>query len=259
MNPTQNSTPNTHPPAPFAAVMIDIETLDTHPGSIVHEIAAVEFCPDTFETGRQIGLKICPLLSTIVQLTIDEATEQWHKAKGHMPPPTYHEDPSVRGPISALKKLNDFIQKINPKQFWCRGVSFDFPLLEAVYRACNMEETTPWKYYQQYDVRTIWNLAFQGEKPPEADHTALVDCHAQIEQLAAANDRIIDTCNNQLTDRQLLDITRKRGSDMLIYGLHFHKCLIRHNPQPSYPPRPPSNDAAAQAHGNSYSMPTPQS
>jgi hypothetical protein len=174
--------------------MIDIETLGTKPGSVIYQIAAVEFCPDTFVTGRDIEMHIDPASCARIGLTKDEATVEWHKENGHALPRIAGRHKDVLHIRAALTDLSIFIAGIEPDQVWCRGVSFDFPMLEAAYTAAHMGISIPWKYYQQYDLRTIWNLAFPDDRPEDVAHTALADCYAQIEQLAAANDRIIDLC-----------------------------------------------------------------
>ena len=202
--------------------MIDIETLGTKTGSIIYQIAAVEFCPDTFNTGQSLELHICPFVSEKYGLTKDAETITWHKSKGHAKPLTGN----IGGALplgDAIHKLTTFLtHTIKAKQFWCRGTAFDFPMIEAAISAynttCATSYRTPWQYYQCHDLRTVWNIAFPYDRPDSADHTALADCYAQIEQLAKANDRIIEICLENLTDRQLLDAARKRNSPELIHG-----------------------------------------
>ena len=173
--------------------MIDIETLGQTPGCAIYQIAAVEFCPDEFITGKEFCINIHPKSSEMIGLHTEEPTLEWHRQRGVEPD-------ALNGHCVryAFQEFARFLtEEISPQQYWCKSTSFDFPALEHVFRL--LDGAPPWKYWQQYDMRTVWNLAFPGRKTPPAPHTALADCHEQIKQLATANDRIIETCVIPLT------------------------------------------------------------
>ena len=84
----------------------------------------------------------------------------------------------------------------NPREIWCNGASFDFPMLDAAFRA--MGGKVPWEYWQQRDVRTMWYAAFPDSKPEEsATHDAGEDCYRQIRMLREARGEIIRLCQGK--------------------------------------------------------------
>lgn len=166
--------------------MIDIETLGKKTNAVIFQIGAVEFCPDTFRTGREFSIDIDPRSARALGLRTEEQTVQWHKDRG-----THVKDLKGTSVHHAFQQFIHFLtEEISPEQYWCKSTSFDFPRLEDVFGLIG--GTPPWKYWQLNDMRTIWNKAFPGKRTPEADHTALEDCRKQIEQLAEANERITE-------------------------------------------------------------------
>ena len=84
----------------------------------------------------------------------------------------------------ALSSLTQFIEKSEPElTLWCRGSSFDFPILKNAYAAVGFTE--PWKYWQERDMRTILHMCkhFFGYAEPSKNgtaHSAHDDCIHQI-------------------------------------------------------------------------------
>ena len=90
----------------------------------------------------------------------------------------------------AFQELIDFLtEDTSPNQYWCKSTSFDFPILEHIFRL--LKGTPPWEIWQIYDMRTVWNLTFHRKKAPPAPHNALADCRTQTQQLAEANIKVL--------------------------------------------------------------------
>jgi len=163
------------------SVMIDIETQGTKPGSIITQISAVEFCPWTYKPSLSFNIHIDEESCKQAGLTADCDTLIWLREN------QLDTKPESTTPLpEALKLFAGFLNLIEPSKYWCRGTSFDFPLLDAAYRACPDIAPPKWKYWQQYDLRTIWNTAYPKTRPSSAAHDALDDCHEQIKQLKKA-------------------------------------------------------------------------
>lgn len=171
--------------------MVDIETLGTKPGSAITQIAAVEFCPATFAPSLSFNVHITKESCLKAGLTSDPATLKW-LAENNL-----DKTPEKAVPLEeALKLFTTFLRFIDANRYWCRGTSFDFPLLEHAYRSCPEVEYPKWNYWEQYDLRTVWNLASPRSKPAKAAHDALQDCFEQIKQLQLALE-IIRVNNNK--------------------------------------------------------------
>src|SRR3972149_12090628 len=63
-------------------------------------------------------------------------------------------------------------------EVWCNGASFDLAILETAYS--NVMLPHPWKFYNEYDYRTM-KRTFRVPKPPfqGTKHNALHDARTQ--------------------------------------------------------------------------------
>ncbi len=130
------------------ALMLDIETLGRTPGSVIFQIGAIRFDPETFLFEDTTFVEICPESCRCHGLTTDPETIAWWQTR-NLDPNT------LKGTIlpKALDTLTSFITSTpEPENIWCNGTSFDFPLLEAAYRATS--KTPPWQYWQQRAQQT---------------------------------------------------------------------------------------------------------
>ena len=166
-------------------LMLDIETTGQKPGCKVLSLGAFGFDKD----GNQVEFykRFDMDAQTIEGLTDDPATMEWW------------------GNQSELARIEAFGGKTDPKEgisefkqwfyshfsagygsrfrVWCCGLDFDFPILQEFFRRFGF--TFPWKYWLQYDYRTIKNI-FVGVKSNEgnvAKHTAIEDAKAQMRGL----------------------------------------------------------------------------
>lgn len=160
------------------SLMLDIETLGTKPGYVVWELAACRFNATTGEVGDTFSTVISVDDAKLQGLKIDPETVQWWEDHGGI-----HQDNAL--PLrETLECLVSFVDTSPPNKFWSWGIAFDFPLLEAAFDAVGIN--LPWRYWQVYDARTTWKLAFPERKRSEASHGALDDCIKQVESLSEA-------------------------------------------------------------------------
>lgn len=169
-------------------LMIDIETLGTVPGSIIFEIAAVSFNPNTYEVKDTFHTFISPQSCRDAGLVSDESTEEFWLERGvtEISLNRAHCDNIL---AAELLHLDAWIYAVNPKLIWCKGLDFDLPLLKAAFAAVGRDQ--PWKYYQGKDLRTVWSEAFPSTWEKSEDHSALNDCYNQITLLRKAREEIL--------------------------------------------------------------------
>lgn len=175
----------------FKHVMIDTETLGRTPGSVVRSVAAVEFDPQTGETGRQKVWKIDLADSIRYGFKVEASTLKWWMMQSDEARREF-----VEGAETPLEDfLEDFMQFIaatdegNDFTLWCLQLEFDVAMLRSMYSWYNLnvyrcdEEVLPWNFRKVRDVRPYMGaLDSAGLLPPKvADrHTPLADCLAQI-------------------------------------------------------------------------------
>lgn len=154
-------------------IMIDIETLGTEPGCVILSIAATN--------GRTEGFHIHLDVEDCVNngLVIEPRTTMWWMEQGD----------AARKLITQpgaplLSALTLFSHAFNWKEarVWCNGASFDFPILKAAFKRCQM--ALPWPYYAEMDFRTLKNLVSKEtfetlRVKPVVAHDALADAVSQ--------------------------------------------------------------------------------
>jgi len=165
-------------------VMIDIETLSTTPGGIIHQIGAMTF---EARSGRcDAPLFLQPDIDDCLTcgLTVDQATVDWWAGKGGV-------SQSCPRPLrDCLKALTDYIDIHQPRQVWAWGADFDRSMIDGAYKALGLE--APWPYWMTRDARTVHKLAFPTWRPAkgEISHNALQDCRDQIRRVADAYQKL---------------------------------------------------------------------
>lgn len=164
-------------------VMLDIETFGRKAGCVVLSIGAVEFDEKTI--GKEFEVNISVTDSVKNGLHTDPETVLWWMKQSD----------EARSAITSGKA--ELLHRATAefaaafvwpnKRVWCNGASFDFPILNALFAATQMD--TPWKYWQEMDMRTIKNFVgkdvwkkLQGH---DTLHTALGDARAQARTLQA--------------------------------------------------------------------------
>lgn len=169
-------------------IFLDIEGLGLVAGSAVIELGAVVFDRETGETEATFHRLIAP----DPRFPVDLGTLEWHAKEG-----TFPRDPELEAGAGKLEDvLRDFKEWLEllpggaPEYWWSWGTTYDFPLLEAAFSvlgvATRPDRVMPWYYWQVCDARTVWSLAFPGERHAPRPHDALEDCLAGIRDLVEA-------------------------------------------------------------------------
>jgi len=153
--------------------ILDCETLDTRPGSVITEIGVIAVHRPDFVILDEI-LLIPDLFYQIDSgRSIDRDTVAFHRKQGTLPA-------STRGltPIACCVALQNFFKSHSPKRVWIQGTCFDRPLLEDFF--ASQCQPLPWHFGTSRDARTLWELAFPGTKHDKRPHSAIPDCKATL-------------------------------------------------------------------------------
>lgn len=159
-------------------LMLDIETLGTTPGCVVLSIGAVEFDLNgiTGEFHAHIDVPSCieaglQMEASTVMWWLDQSKEAQEALLKAETFPL----------VDVLAALTDTFEW-QDLRVWANGASFDFPILDAAYKAVGKK--APWPYYNQMDFRTLKNMV--GKKNFDllrvrsgVAHDALDDARAQ--------------------------------------------------------------------------------
>lgn len=170
-------------------IMIDIETTGTKPGCAILSIGAVEFGNGVI--GKTFSVNVDLESCTGAGLVIDPRTFMWWLEQSDEARSLLLTRVGV--PLDeALAQLNAAFSW-KGKKVWCNGASFDFPILEAGYKAFGAE--APWDFWSLMDFRTIKNMVSRKiysdcKVKAKVAHDALEDAVAQAKTLMAIIARI---------------------------------------------------------------------
>jgi hypothetical protein len=156
-------------------MMIDLETLDTRPSTVILSIGAVAFSLEDEET-----FSFYKRLTWQGQFdagrTVSEATLRWWLSQSDAARTSLidGEQVSLR---AGLTSLREWFRHSDAERVWAKGPSFDISILEHAYAG-----ETPWRFYNARCVRTISDLVPRdfGDGIPKGEaHNALDDAMAQ--------------------------------------------------------------------------------
>jgi hypothetical protein len=169
-------------------VMIDIETLSTHPSNaVVLSIGAVKFAlrkqrpmflgPKHFLTVLELHSQIAAgrEISAETQKFWREQSPDARKHWTDTPPERVHE---------GLIALGNFIG--DPElPVWANGICFDIGNLDSLYRTFLPDKGVPWKYNSTRDARTVYRALPEVCTIPDGAlttiaHDPVADCYNQI-------------------------------------------------------------------------------
>jgi hypothetical protein len=162
--------------------MIDTETLGTKPGAAILSIGAVMFGPAGLG-----GTFYAPVLlesCVSVGLTMDPATVTWWMGQSdEARAAAFRTDAAPLWQV--LGDFFDWFVANRAKHPWCHGATFDVPLLDAAFKACNL--APPWEYWNVRDTRTLYDLAgVKVDRGAGTHHNALDDAINQARAAAHA-------------------------------------------------------------------------
>lgn len=178
----------------MSQVMFDLETLGTAPGAALISIGAVKFDPAAGTIGQEFHVAITLQSGLLRGMTIEPGTLAWWLQEGQVAAR------QVQAEMYALplhQALQDFAHWLTHDEqevstpapvIWCKGASFDFPLLAAAFRCVG--QPLPWAFWNERCCRSLFAIArdshgFRLPKVPGTAHCALDDARHQAEQVIA--------------------------------------------------------------------------
>jgi len=138
--------------------MIDIETLDVSPTSIVVSIGYIIFkmeptIKDSVKYTKRYNIQIEG--QEALGLTRSVKTEKFWKRPQNKEAFENLQKDTI--PLkTTLESLTKDLASIRIQNFWANSPNFDYVILENAYKACGIGcDQIPWKFYQLRDVRTV--------------------------------------------------------------------------------------------------------
>ena len=160
-------------------IMIDLETLDVLPTATILSIGAVKFDPFGDDVNEPSAIKFytrvdvdsCDNLgATVSQSTLDWWAGQSKEAQ---------DEAFSEGNRVHIRDAFDQLYKFcwGAKRVWSNGSVFDIMICEHVFNKLN--KAIPWKFWEIRDVRTLFDIGINPQRPPVTAHHALHDAYNQ--------------------------------------------------------------------------------
>ena len=158
--------------------MIDLETLDKKPTSVIVSVGICAFdidgihdkkyfildCEEQMEKGRTISF---------------DTLEWWFRQSKEVTDAAFNQPDKL--PIKKfLEQLGYFCAKNNIKKMYAQGTDFDLPMIRDLHDQYNHE--LPYDYWLARDTRTVYEF-MKSEKPPRTGvhHNAMDDAIYQAQ------------------------------------------------------------------------------
>lgn len=134
--------------------MIDIETLDTFPTSVILSVGAVKFDPFKQEPYSKTLWR--PNIDEQVNAgrTISDNTLQWWAQQDkHIQDTTFTDEGRITC-VDFCKLLNKFLVGVD--KIWAHGPQFDMVIIENLFD--QIKHHKGWAFWQVMDSRTVFNM-----------------------------------------------------------------------------------------------------
>lgn len=187
MHTASEKKPNLH-------LCLDIETLGTHPGCIITEVAFRSFNLDGKRSGIARFHEIISIEDSQAKgLLPDPDTLAWwqHDDRQEAWTALMERQKNAFGLVPVMEKAYKLLTELSQQYtiyIWGRGIgSFDLPILDYAMRHVNGPDySTPWAFWQAMDIRTLYR--FMGwcgmeRSTAEPPHDAMKDVEIEIKQI----------------------------------------------------------------------------
>jgi hypothetical protein len=160
-------------------IMIDLETLATTTDASILSIGAVRFDPFGQEIKEpemasfyvRVDLDSCDQLGLV---TSDETIAWWSNQSKEAQEEAFNPNGRIHV-ADAFQQLYKFCW--GAKRVWSNGSVFDIMICDHVFR--KIGKAVPWQFWQIRDVRTIFDIGINPNRPPVLKHHALEDAWNQ--------------------------------------------------------------------------------
>ncbi|MBA5197915.1 3'-5' exoribonuclease [Pectobacterium aroidearum] len=186
-------------------VMIDLETMGTNPKAPIASIGAVFFNPKTGELGEQFYCRVDFENDMLNGAVPDGGTIKWWLRQSSEARAELIRDDAtpILGAVSELSDwLTDNAESLKRLKVWANSPSFDCNILKSAFERTDTD--IPWNYWNEMDVRTIKEFAFNswGCTPAivltGAAHHALHDAINQAALVSAVMSRLAPNQGGEL-------------------------------------------------------------
>lgn len=135
--------------------MIDIETLDTAPASVVLSVGAVKFDPHSDQEPHAKTLWRPSIEDQLERdrSVSDDTLEWWSRQDADIREQAMTEQGRIQMSV-FMAELNRYL--VGCDEIWCQGPQFDMVILENLYSMYNHH--TNWQYWQIRDSRTLFSI-----------------------------------------------------------------------------------------------------
>lgn len=158
--------------------MIDIETMDTLPSSIVLTIGGVKFDPDGVGVFDEFHYKIEVTEQEDKGRTISDSTmnDFWAKQSPEVIEAAFSDDDRITVE-EMMKNLRAWYAGCS--EIWAHGTTFDITILENLHRQYG--KSVPWNFWEISDSRTLFKRLPEDPRKNYtfAAHNALEDARIQ--------------------------------------------------------------------------------
>ncbi len=164
--------------------MCDIETMGNKSKSAIISIGAVNFDILSGETGRRFYCNISLQSCLDAGLTVNADTIMWWMQQSDEARKALNNN-TIPLKQALILFHNWLCECPDNYEIWGNSARFDLGLLDDAY--FSIAEQTPWKYWQERDVRTLvaFNPSLKKSIINDLPHDAISDCLYQIKYCSA--------------------------------------------------------------------------
>lgn len=176
-------------------VMIDLETMGCGLEAAIVAVAAVRFDPATGQIGDTFYRDVT--LDTAVRYggRMDPSTVMWWMGQSDAARSVFKDAQCRAVPLpQAIEEFASWIP--HGAKPWGNGATFDLAIFRSAYGRLGME--TPWKFWDERDVRTVVEMGQAAGFDPKRDmpfqgtrHNALDDSRHQAAYVSAIWQRLV--------------------------------------------------------------------
>lgn len=176
-------------------VMIDLETMGCGLDAAIVAVAAVLFDPATGQLGDAFYRDVTLDTATRYGGKIDPGTVMWWMGQSDAARAAFS---GAQGrAVSLPQAIGEFASWLpHGAKPWGNGATFDLAILRSAYGRLGME--TPWKFWNERDVRTVVEMGQMAGFDPKRDmpfegvrHNALDDSRHQARYVSAIWQRLV--------------------------------------------------------------------
>lgn len=166
-------------------IMLDLESLDTGPRSVVTQVGIIAFPIDDPDTEMRRISEFLPAQPQMeLERTISFQTVLWwidqdDAARKRLKDSAGNDMEELLALVRSIhRKLSDLIRSVGEQnvEIWARGPQFDVVNLESLFVDCGL--FAPWRYDTVMDLRSLGRLA--GVKSESIDREGLIP-HVAVE------------------------------------------------------------------------------